>query len=421
MNKLLKLSLAVSATALLLTGTAIAQTKTFNVWWFEDPASSEGIAWTKALDEFKAAHPDVTVNFQQKTFIQLQKAGSMILNSDQAPDLLEYNKGNATAGLVASQGLLTPLDDVYKSAGWDKILNDGDLVLSKYDDKGVYGSGSIYGISVYGEYVSVFYNKDMFAANNLKVPTTLDEFVADMDAFKQKGITPLALGGGDTSGQHLLASLAYTKADDTWIQNFQGLKTPLDTAPFLYAAQTMVDWQSKGYISKDSTGLKDTDAANLFTSGKAPIYVSGTWNLGSFSSTIKTFQWGQFLIPTTKYSVGSTGNLWIIPKGAKNKDLGAAFISLLLSPKYQTELANDGGVAIAADPTTITNPVGQGAAAVFKQISDKNGLGFYPDWPVPGFYDVLNQKDTGLLGGTLTPQQYVDAIKKVYDDVQSAQ
>jgi raffinose/stachyose/melibiose transport system substrate-binding protein len=421
MISLSKLTLVAATSLMLLSGTAMAQQKTFNIWWFEDPTSSEGIAWNKALDEFKTKHPDVTVNFQQKTFIQLQKAGSMILNSDQAPDLLEYNKGNATAGLVASQGLLTPLDDAYKAQGWDKILNSGDLVLSKYDDKGIYGSGSIYGISVYGEYVSVFYNQDMFAANNLKVPTTLDEFVADMDAFKQKGITPLALGGGDTSGQHLLATLAYTKADDTWIQNYQGLKTPLDTAPFLFAAQTMVDWENKGYISKDSTGLKDTDAANLFTSGKAPIYVSGTWNLGSFSSTIKTFKWGQFLIPTPKYSVGSTGNLWIVPKGAKNKDLAAEFISLTLSPKYQTELANDGGVAIAADPTTITNPVGQGAAAVFKQISDKQGLGFYPDWPVPGYYDVLNQKDTGLLGGTLTPQQYVDQIKKAYDDVQANQ
>ena len=45
------------------------------------------------------------------------------------------------------------------------------------------------------------------------------------------------------------------------------------------------------------------------------------------------------------------------------------------------------------------DPVGKNAAAVFKQISDKNGLGFYPDWPVPGYYDVLNQKDTGLVPG----------------------
>ena len=421
MTKLTKLALAAVSALAVMGGVALAQDKTFNIWWFEGADSSQGIAWTKALEEFKAKHPDVTVNFEQKTFAQLQQAGSMILNSNEAPDVLEYNKGNATAGLVASQGLLTNLDDYYTSQGWDKILNPGDLVLSKYDDKGIYGSGHIWGISVYGEYVSAFYNIDMFEKAGLKVPTTIEEWESVMDAFQKQGVTPLALGAVDTSGQHLLASLAYTQADDTWVQNYQGLKEALDGAPFLYAAKKLVDWVGKGYISKDSTGMKDPDAALLFTSGKAPIYVSGTWNLGGFSSTIKDFKWGQFVIPTPKYSVGSTGNLWVIPTGAKNKDLAAEWISLTLSPKYQTEMANAGGVAIAADPATVTNPVGQNAAAVFKQISDKNGLGFYPDWPVPGYYDVLNQKDTGLFQGTLTPEQFVDEIKKVYDDAQANQ
>jgi raffinose/stachyose/melibiose transport system substrate-binding protein len=418
--KLSHLALAVGA-LVLSAGMAHAQDKTFTVWWWEDASSAQGVAWGKALDEFKAAHPDVNVKFELKTFDQLQSAGSMILNSSEAPDLLEYNKGNATAGLVASQGLLTNLDDTFAAQGWGKILNDGALVLSKYDDKGIYGSGHIWGISVFGEYVSAFYNIDQFEANGLKVPTTLEEFEADMQVFKDKGVTPLALGGGDTSGQHLLASLAYTQADDTWIQNYQGVKAPLDGAPFLFAAQKMVDWVNKGYISKDSTGLKDTDAANLFTSGKAPIYVSGTWNLGSFSANIKDFKWGQFLIPTKKYSVGSTGHLWVIPVNSKNKDLSAEFISLTLSPKYQTELANAGGVAIAADPATITNEVGKNATSVFKQIGDAQGLGFYPDWPVPGFYDVLNSKDAGLLQGTLTPEQFVAEIKQVYDDAQANQ
>jgi len=120
----------------------------------------------------------------------------------------------------------------------------------------------------------VMYRKDLFDKAGLKVPTTIDEWVADMDAFKKQGITPLALGAVDTSGQHLLYTLALQKADDTWVQNYQGLKTPLDEAPYLAAAQTLTDWLSKGYISKDSTGLKDTDAANLFTSGKAPILPS---------------------------------------------------------------------------------------------------------------------------------------------------
>ena len=421
MTSLSKLALVAAASLSLLSGSALAQDKVFKIWHFEGADSSNGITFNKALEEFKSTHPDVKVEFELKTFQQLQASGSMILNSDQAPDVLEYNKGNATAGLVASQGLLLPLDDYYKSEGWDKILNEGDLVLSKYDDRGIYGSGHIYGISVYGEYVSAFYNIDMFDKAGLKPPTTIDEWVADMEVFKKQGITPLALGAVDTSGQHLLASLAYTKADDTWIQNYQGLKAPLDGAPYLYAAQTLVDWVNKGYISKDSTGMKDPDAALLFTSGKAPMYVSGTWNLGSFNSTIKDFKWGQFVIPTPKYSVGSTGNLWVVPKGSKNPDLAAQWISLTLSPKYQTELANNGGIAIAADPATITNPVGKNAIAVFNQIADKNGLGFYPDWPVPGYYDVLNQKDTGLFQGTLTPEQFVEQIKKVYDDVQSSQ
>jgi len=418
--KLSTLAMAIGA-VVLATGLVQAQDKTFNIWWYEDAASAQGITWTKALEELKANHPDVTVNFEQKTFAQLQASGSMILNSDQAPDVLEYNKGNATAGLVASQGLLTNLDESYTAQGWDKILNEGQLTLSRYSDVGVYGSGSIWGISTYGEYVSAFYNIDMFEKAGLKVPTTLEELTADFEAFKAAGITPLALGGADTSGQHVLASLAYTKADDTWVQNYQGLKAPLDTAPFVFAAQTMVDWVAKGYVSKDSTGIKDPDAALQFTSGKAPIYISGTWNLGNFSSTIKDFKWGQFLVPTPKYSVGSTGNLWVIPKGSKNPELAQEWISLLLSPKYQTEQANQGGVSIAADPTTVTNPVGQNAAAVFKEISDKQGLGFYPDWPVPGFYDVLIQKVAGLLQGTLTPDQFAAELKQTYDDAQANQ
>ncbi len=72
-------------------------------------------------------------------------------------------------------------------------------------------------------------------------------------------------------------------------------------------------------------------------------------------------------------------------------------------------------------PRKVTNPVGANASAVFKQIADKQGLGFYPDWPVPGFYDVLNQKDTGLLQGTLTPEQFAEEIKEVYDDAQMSQ
>ena len=400
MNSLSKLALVAAGSLLILSNVALAEQKTFNIWWFEGADTSQGIAWTKALDEFKAKHADVTVNFQQKTFQQLQASGSMILNSDQAPDVLEYNKGNATAGLVSSQGLLTNLDDYVTKEGWDKILNAGDLVLSKYDEKGIYGSGHIWGISVYGEYVSCFYNIDMFDKAGLKPPTTMDEWVADMDTFQKQGITPLSLGAIDTSGQHLLASLAYTKADDTWVQNYQGLKAPLDGAPYLYAAQTLLDWVNKGYISKDVTGEKAEDAGTSFISGKYPIFYSGSWWYNRFTTEATSFKWGTFLFPGTTMSPGSAGNMWVVPEKAQNKDLAYKFIDITMSPAIQALMGNSGGVPVAAKTSDITAPSSKLLIDNFNVLTQRDGIGFYPDWPTPTFYDQLNAGLQELVNGT---------------------
>ena len=52
----------------------------------------------------------VKVEFEKKSFEQIRQNAAQILNSDEAPDVMEYNKGNATAGLLASQGLLRDPD-----------------------------------------------------------------------------------------------------------------------------------------------------------------------------------------------------------------------------------------------------------------------------------------------------------------------
>src|SRR3569832_1308969 len=117
MTSLPKLTLAAVASLALMSGAAMAQQMVFNIWHFETPESSNGITFNKALEEFKASHPDVTVNFQLKTIQQLQASGAMILNSDQAPEVLKNNKGNATADHDTSQGQQQPHEDNNKSQG----------------------------------------------------------------------------------------------------------------------------------------------------------------------------------------------------------------------------------------------------------------------------------------------------------------
>ncbi len=415
MKNLAKLALALTATVALGTGAVMAQDKTFKVWWYEPADSALGIAWQAAVDEFAATHPDVTVQFELKTFDQINQAGALILNSNEAPDVLEYNKGNGTAGLVASQGLLQALDDEYHARGWDKIVPESALALGKYDQNGVFGSGPLVGIPNYGEFVSVFYNEDMLKAEGLEVPTTYEDFVKALDVFVAKGITPIVTGANDYPAQHIMYTLALKNADADWIAKFEGLKEPLDTTPFLKAAETLVDWVNKGYISKDATGMNADDMSNEFQSQKSPFMFGGTW-LSTRFANVETFKASQFLMPGQQYAPGSTGNMWVVPASATNKDLAYDFIGITLSPDVQNVMGNNGGLPIAADSAAITDPVGKLTTTLFNQLVAQGGLGFYPDWPVAGFYNEVLQATQAVIGGTATPEEFAARLKKFYDD-----
>ena len=96
--------------------------KTLTLWDYEGDTSAMGIAWKAAISEFEK-ETGAKVKFEAKSFQQIQSTASQVLNSNSAPDIMEYNKGNATAGLLSSEGLLTNLDAAVKAYGWDKDLS----------------------------------------------------------------------------------------------------------------------------------------------------------------------------------------------------------------------------------------------------------------------------------------------------------
>ncbi|MER5538062.1 ABC transporter substrate-binding protein [Streptomyces mirabilis] len=390
--------------------------KTLKLWHYEGPDSAMGVAWNEAIKEFEAKHPGVKVKFEEKGFEQIQKTAPMVLNSNDAPDIMEYNKGNATAGLLSKQGLLTDLTAEATKRGWDKKLSAGVRTTSQYDTGGVMGSGKWYGVPNYAEYTMVFYNKDLFKQYGIAEPTTLDQLTAAMDTFVSKGITPLANAGAEYIAQQYLYQLALSKADRSWVDKYELYKgrTDFHDAAWTYAATTFADWVKKGYISKKSTSLKAEDAGVSFIQGKSPILFSGSWWYGRFQTENK-FAWGTFLWPGSNLTLGSGGNLWVVPKGAKNKDLAYDFIDITMSQKIQNLLGNKGGVPVGADTAAITDSKAKTLIADFNTLSSKDGLAFYPDWPVAGFYDVLVSETQKLITGSEKPDAYLSALQTAYD------
>ncbi|GAA0460868.1 sugar ABC transporter substrate-binding protein [Actinoplanes capillaceus] len=395
-----------------------ADAKVLTLWHYEAPDSAMGVAWNKAIELFKSSHPGVEVKFEEKGFEQIQQNAQMILNSDSAPDVMEYNKGNATAGLLSKQGLLTDISDEFTKRGWDSKLSASLQTTAKYDEDGIMGSGKVFGVPNYGEFVTVYYNKKMFDQYKLAVPTTLDEFTKVMDTFLANKVTPLAVGGAEYPAQQIFYELALAKSDRAFVDDYQLYKNKVDfKGPQLtYGAQTFTDWVSKGYLGKDSAGIKAEDMGVSFSQGKFPILISGSWWYGRFADDIKDFEWSTFLFPGNTLHPGSSGNLWVVPEKSKAKALAYDFIDITMSPEVQALLGNSGGVPVAADPAQITDPKNKELVETFNKISTSDGLAFYPDWPAPGYYDVLVAGVQGLINGSKTPDAFLDEIAKPYHE-----
>jgi raffinose/stachyose/melibiose transport system substrate-binding protein len=386
------------------------------LWHYEGPDSAMGTAWAAAIKEFERTHPNVTVKFEEKGFEQIQKTAQMVLNSDEAPDLMEYNKGNATAGLLSKQGLLTDITDEATKRGWDKLLGSNLQTTSKYDQRGVMGDGRWFGVTNYAEYVLVFYNKDLFDKHGVTVPTSFEAFQSALDTFKKAGVTPLAVGGAEYPAHQLLYELALTKADRGWVDRYQRYTGKVDfhDGVWTYAADTFADWVNKGYVDKQSTSIKAEDMGTSFISGKFPMMVSGTWWFGRLQKEITNFKWGAFLWPATM-SAGSGGNIWVVPKGSKNKDLAYDFIDITMQKANQAALGNAGGIPVAADPNAVTDGATKTLISDFNTLVKRDGLAFYPDWPAPGYYDVLVSATQKLINGGGT-NEFLDAIAKPYQE-----
>lgn len=380
--------------------------KTLTVWDYEDADSAMGVSWKAAIKQFEK-ETGAKVKLQKKSFEQVRKTASQVLNSDKAPDVLEYNKGNATAGLLSSQGLLTNLDKAVDKYGWDKKLATSLQTTSRYNSKGVMGSGHWYGVPTYGEYVMAYYNKSMFKKYDIPVPKTSADLVAAMKKFAGHGITPWAESAEEYPLGQLWYQLALSKADRKWVNDFQLYKGKVNWhgKELSYATNTLNKWVKKGYISKNSTGMKAEDAGTAFEAGKYPIFFSGSWWYNRFTTEVKKFKWGSFLYPGTTMSPGSAGNMWVVPTKAKQKDLAYKFIDITLHKKFQNLMGNNGGIPVAADTSAIKDPKSKILINNFNKLTKRDGLGFYPDWPTSTFYDELNAGLQELLNGTKTPGQ----------------
>ena len=156
---------ALALTSLAACGSDNAQDEekpdSLSFWYYEEDDAGQTQAWKRAAEAFEK-ETGVEIKFERKSFTQIAQNGSQFLNSDEAPDLMESNRGNGSAGVLSTMGLLTDLGDYVSQYGWDKKVTGANAAVAKYDENGIMDGDTWYGMTSYAEFQRVYYNKDLF-------------------------------------------------------------------------------------------------------------------------------------------------------------------------------------------------------------------------------------------------------------------
>lgn len=415
---------------------AQSDSDSFKVGWYGSSENDDLV--TRAIALYKKDNPNIDIKPVYLNYDQMVKNAQLILQTDDAPDLVLYEQGTSTVGNLASLGVLSDMSDYATQYGWDKILPSSVQTIAKYkaDDGGIMSNdGAWYGVPINGELGGlVYYNEDMFKQNSIAIPETFDDLESALQQFVDKGITPIATDGA-VNAEHLWYQLALTKADRQWVTDYQSFDHPVDwnSGPAKYAADTYADWVNKGYIPNTAAAQTEEDMISQFCAGKFPIVITGSWEFGrvmkdaKFKATVEAFP------GTDKLATGGAAKLWSIPESSQHKDAAAKFANFLLTNQdVQNMYATEGGLPLnhkgdpdlSLLPNELKNPSGMydkqqeqvtEFTNIFSTYLKNDALAYYPSWPAATMTDALHAALQGLINQRSNPSEALQVMEKAYD------
>ncbi|WP_328519148.1 ABC transporter substrate-binding protein [Kribbella sp. NBC_00359] len=358
--------------------------------------------WEGLVKPFEDANPGVDVKVEAPTGSGVKDTLPQLLAAGNAPDVVET--------LMADKVLAPQMLDLTDQT-WTK---DTPLVQQAALD------GKVYTVGVGQQAQSlVFYNKDAFTKAGISAPPEdLDELTAAMGKLKAAGYLPLQTAGDYVTGLQLLQlsdpSIA-TKHPD-WFQQVKAKQLTVGQS-MLPLLQRYESWIKNGYIDKNALGLKDVTAQTNFLSGKAGMYIMGSWFVRSAESAKPSFDLGVFAAPTETGQAypGPQGVTMAAPymvlKSTKQRDLSVKLVQWLVTDRgaVQSQLAQDGNFRKGF--TDKLTPLGRQVQDILDQAPQQvaQGEGYGANTLPQGFNGEWNKAVQSLYTGKSAP----DVAKRI--------
>jgi len=382
-------------------------TLTLGSWRVDDVA-----AWEKINAAFHEENPNITVKFDPTNPPDYNATLRTQLETGTGPDLF-FVRSFATgrelfdAGYIASLKDLPGINDTFTEASRAPWATD---------------SGELYAVPIIAVSHGIYYNKDLFAANGIEVPTTWEELMAAAQKLQDAGVIPFGNGTKDAWDINEVVMMQLIPSN---IGGIEGRMAYLNGERCFNSDEIVASFQQiKDLQPYLPTGFEATsyyDAEQLFAQGQAAMMFDGSWSIGAFEKDATDFAWGVFYPPPLEgkdqyvtfhidAAVGANA-------ASPNLEAAMKFLEFLESPKFAELLGNNlpGFFPLTNDVPTLSDPI---AADFMGFNSTASGVDIRFVWEkllaAPSgsvdAYTSLNNNVIAVLKDEKTPQEAADSF-----------
>ena len=265
----------------------------------------------------------------------------------------------------------------------------------------------------------VFYNKTVFAKNNLSEPTTWDEFMDICDALSNDSdlTAPILYCGLESWPINMItSSIEYPVVRsvdpdyyyNVWVEGTQRF----DQAGGLYEEYFDKAKELFCYVQENCTGVSYGEKSRLFAKSSFGMTIDGSWAYRDLAAAVDgKFEIGSFVLPASDNAenntkaAGKMGGGWAINKDSPNIELAKKFLEFQMREDiYQKYLD-----MVQMDSTI------EGMKSSVAEISNiyryETVLNF-ENYKINGFnYQMQNSYGTDIIKGTAKTSTLLSAIQ----------
>lgn len=370
----------------------------------------------KVIEDYMAANTNVKINVDTNENEAYKTKIKAMAAANELPDLFSTWGGGFSKPFIDANRVLA-VDEYLTDDIKGKLLN-GSLVNVQYD-------GKTYGMPFLLSVGALFVNKELFEQNGVTIPTTYDELMTAVKAFKSKGITPMAVSGKDkwTIAMYFDVMALRAAGPEKITKTLTKQEGSFTDPEFLNAATKFKELIDAGAFQKGAAGISNDEAEVPFYEGKIPMMFKGSWAAGKagtpdskVAGKIKAIAFPA--LPdgkgNTKQFTGGAVDAVMVSANTKNKEEAVKFqMYFAENMSKQSYLA---GASLPAWKVDVDESnINPSIVDVVDLTKDAEGFTIWWDTLLEGkdtetYLNALQE----LFMGTKTPQQFVDSLKTIY-------